>query len=122
MKVLVCGGRDFSDRPFLFAVLDRVHAKRTTTTIVEGGARGADSLARTWAESRGVSVTTVAADWERYRNRAGPVRNCKMMREEKPDFVVAFAGERGTSHMVTISKQADVPVLETWRFVRNGTV
>lgn len=116
MKVLVCGGRDFSDRSFLFAVLDRVHAKRTIAMIVEGGARGADSLARAWAESRSVPVATVAADWERYGSRAGPVRNCKMLREQKPDFVVAFAGGRGTSHMVTISKQAGVPVLESWRY------
>jgi hypothetical protein len=38
-----------------------------------------------------------------------------MLREGRPELVVAFKGGRGTAHMVTIAAAALVPVLKTWR-------
>jgi len=116
MKVLVCGGRRYTDQTFAFAVLDRVHVKRPITLIIEGGATGADRFAREWAIARGVRYQTFEANWQRYGNRAGPVRNHTMLREGKPDFVVAFAGGSGTAHMVRIAKEASTRVLETWKY------
>lgn len=116
MRVLVCGGRDFNDWTFLDRVLIAVHAKRPITTVIEGGARGADSMGRAWAERRGIAVSTFPADWELYGKRAGSVRNLKMLREGRPDLVVAFPGGRGTSHMVRSAREADVRVLEAGNY------
>lgn len=44
MRVLVCGGRDFADSEYCFAVLSKLHARRPITVIIEGGATGADRL------------------------------------------------------------------------------
>lgn len=46
MRVLVCGSRHFSDRKLLDATL----AELDITTLIEGHARGADTLAREYAE------------------------------------------------------------------------
>lgn len=116
MRVLVTGGRDFSDRNFLFKAMDFVHAKRQISTVIEGGAAGADSMSRSWAKSRDIETATYEADWELYRGRAGLVRNCKMLRDGRPRLVIAFAGGRGTAHMVRIAKEAGVGVLETWKY------
>lgn len=116
MRVLVCGGRDFTDFNTLFGVMDRITTKRPITHVIEGGATGADRLAREWATSRGIAVSTFPANWELHGKRAGPVRNCRMLREGHPDLVVAFKGGRGTAHMVRISRDAGVRVLETWKY------
>jgi len=52
------------------------------------------------------------AEWDKFGRRAGPLRNEQMLREGKPDVVVAFPGGRGTAHMVRIAKEAGIDVLE----------
>lgn len=116
MKIIVTGGRKYLDREYAFYVLDQIHNRFPVTQLVEGGATGADSSARFWAGSH-ISpelLITCEADWHRYGNHAGRVRNCQMLRKHRPDLVVAFQGNTGTRHMVRISKEAGVPVIETW--------
>lgn len=63
IRLLVCGGRDFTDRAAAFAAIDRVHAERGVALLIHGAARGADTLAGEWAEARGVPVLAFHADW-----------------------------------------------------------
>jgi hypothetical protein len=111
-RVLVCGGRDFSDRATLTAALDRLHAERGFTLVIAGGARGADTMAEEWAASRGVPCDVYMAEWERLGRKAGPIRNARMLTEGNPDLVVAFPGGRGTAHMVRIARRAGVGMVE----------
>lgn len=115
MKVLVCGGRNYDDWAFIVHVLDRLNARQPITQLIEGGASGADEFARRWARARGIEVATYTAEWDRYQGRAGLIRNAQMLREGRPELVVAFKGGRLTAHMVTIASAALVPVLKTWR-------
>ena len=110
MRIIVCGGRDFSDRDALFRVLDDLHSTHGFTLLVHGAARGADRLAGEWAEARGVTCKPMAADWQMHGLRAGPVRNREMLRTCKPEIVVAFPGGNGTDHMIDISSKAGVRV------------
>jgi len=75
-----------------------------------GMARGADMLAWQWAHDFGIPTCEFPADWDRHRRSAGTIRNEQMLREGKPDLVIAFPGGRGTAHMVRIAKAAGVPV------------
>lgn len=111
MKVLVCGGREYRDVQRTFAVLDELHRRDGITLLIEGGARGADSLARQWAVSRKVALRTVLADWARHGRAAGPLRNAAML-ALGPELVVAFPGGRGTADMVRRGRAAGVRVLE----------
>lgn len=112
MRLLACGGRTFADRDFVFATLDRVHAKQPITLLIEGGANGADSLARLWAITRKVPYQTVRADWERYGKMAGFIRNQAMLDDWKPEGCIAFPGGRGTADMVAKARAAGVTVWE----------
>ena len=109
MKILVCGGREFSDNEFVFKMLDPY--KPVITQLIEGGARGADALAATWAKTNKIDVRTFPADWDKHGKRAGPLRNIQMLEEGKPDLVVAFPGGKGTTHMVNEARKANVPVI-----------
>ena len=110
MRLLVCGGRDFADKEFVFATLDRTFAKRPITVLIHGAARGADSLAGAWAEERGIEVEAYPANWDRDGRAAGPIRNQRMLDEGRPEAIIAFPGGRGTAHMVKIAQQAGLPV------------
>jgi len=109
-KVLVCGGRYYEDRTTLYRILDEVDATYSITHLVHGGAKGADKLAGQWAAERGIMCLEVAAEWQKHGNRAGPLRNAKMLLLE-PGLVVAFPGGAGTADMVRRAKVAGVLLL-----------
>jgi hypothetical protein len=110
-RVLVCGGRDFSDKALAFRVLDGLHARQPITALIEGGARGADTIGREWAiQYRSIVVRTFPADWATHGRAAGPIRNQQMLDEGRPDLVVAFPGGKGTADMVRRAKEAGVPI------------
>lgn len=108
MRVLVCGGRTYSKRLMVFKVLDTSYV----TVLAQGGARGADALAREWALVRGVPFRQFDAEWRRYGNSAGPRRNSRMLAEFKPELCIAFAGGYGTADMVRKCRAAGIEVEE----------
>ncbi len=113
MKLLVTGGRDFNDRDFVFACLDRADAKRRIMLLVHGGATGADTLAKEWADARGVChapFTVTPEDWRTHGKAAGPLRNARMLAATAPDGAVAFPGGSGTADMIRRLEAAGVPV------------
>lgn len=107
-RVLVCGGRDYTDLNRVWDVLDEIKPSH----VIEGGARGADDLASRWAFSREVPCDTYPANWEAHGPAAGPIRNQYMLIDGKPDLVVAFPGGRGTADMVRRARKAGIPVRE----------
>lgn len=110
LRVLVCGGRGYSDQRYLNGYLDGFHNRMPIGLIIEGGASGADSLARTWAILRNIPYQTFHARWEQYGQAAGAIRNVEMLEDGKPDQVVAFPGGNGTDNMVKIAKVAVIAV------------
>lgn len=109
MKVLVCGGRDFTDATTMSRVLGSLHLQ-SFDTIIQGGAAGADRLAAQWAEKNCVSCHTFWAQWKRYGSRAGPIRNGYMLGHGEPDLVIAFPGGRGTNDMMRRALRYNVPL------------
>ena len=108
MRVIVCGGRFFNDLRRLESMLDSIFSEREVT-IITGGAPGADRMANQWARSRGHKAEVYRADWNRYGNAAGPIRNKEML-DTGVDMVIAFPGDRGTANMVKIAREAGVLV------------
>jgi hypothetical protein len=111
MRVLVCGGRDWSDR-WLYEVLDKLHKEYAFDVVIEGDAKGADRMAGYWARKRKIDNLKFPADWNKYGKAAGTIRNQQMLDEGKPDLVVAFPTDRsrGTWHMIRIAQDAGVEV------------
>jgi hypothetical protein len=97
------------------AVLDKLNDEAGVEVVIEGGAPGADRLAREWSRmvaKGGPDVETFEADWENHGSFAGPMRNARMLAEGRPDVVVAFPGGRGTADMVKKARRAGVEVIE----------
>ncbi len=108
MKILVCGGRDYANA----ARVDLVLSILGPTLLINGAARGTDTLAATWAARNNVPARHFPAAWEQHGKSAGMKRNLQMLREGKPQLVVAFPGGTGTWNMMAQSEQNGVPVLD----------
>lgn len=110
MKVVVCGGRDFSDADLMCRMLYELHGQHGFTQIMQGGAAGADAIAKEWA--RGIPELKryeCKAEWAAKGRAAGPIRNARMMKWG-PDLVVAFptAASVGTWDMIARADAAGV--------------
>lgn len=115
-KVIVCGQRDYDDRDRLYEVLDAYLARiGPKMLVINGGAPGADTLAREWAVDRKVDHLTLYAKWDLYGRSAGPIRNARMAKK-KPRRVLAFYSDytnsRGTRDMIKKAKAADIKYKE----------
>jgi hypothetical protein len=103
-ELLVCGGREYTERVFLFEKLDEFHERCPVSHLIHGGARGADTLAHQWALSREIPRITVhPAQWGRHGKRAGPIRNMAMLNSHPGVAVMAFPGGKGTQHMINLA-------------------
>jgi hypothetical protein len=111
-RVLVCGGRDYTNKELLYRKLDEAHEFSSIVCIISGMAPGADTLAAEWAKERGIELAPFPADWSKYSRAAGPIRNAKMLVEGKPDVVMAFPGDKGTKDMIKRATKAKIPVVQ----------
>lgn len=109
LKLLICGDRNWSDGNAIRDVIKQFNP----STVIEGEAKGADTLARLSAETMGIDVMRFPADWQKYGRAAGPIRNSQMLKEGNPDVVVGFHykidDSKGTKNMLTIAKRAGKP-------------
>jgi hypothetical protein len=119
MNVVVTGSRHWADILLVEIVLTGIAElcafNEDMLTVIQGGAPGADSIAKGWAE-RAIDVdsVTVPANWTEYGKAAGPIRNRKMIDEYRPDLVFAFHENlqvsRGTKDCVNYAREKGVAV------------
>jgi len=129
--VLVTGGRYFNLTNAVHEVLSKLHRTHGIAELHEGGATGADELCKLWALAHNIPVFTHEADWKVFGNRAGNMRNSRMLRTAKPDIAVKFPGGAGTEDMLAKLMAVGVDTIAgsfvpgtdeqqiTWRFL-NG--
>jgi len=116
-RVLVCGGRDFTDRDLVFKTLDAVLKKHgdTKLAIIHGACEGADLIAEEWAKSREIPYIGVPARWKKIGRPAGPERNKRMRDTTSPDACIAFNGGNGTKGMIALMREVGIePWLVGW--------
>ena len=109
VSILVCGGRDFNNISFLKSRLEDfccyIYDKfdEEVNIVIHGAAKGADTLAESWAKSKAIKYVGVPANWNEHGMSAGPIRN-KVMLDLDPDYVIGFDGGKGTANMLSIAK------------------
>lgn len=115
MKLIVAGGRDFTDSSRMDAELKNLVLNGTIpddAELVCGMARGADITAsHLWYFVYKNPIHNFPADWKAEPRRAGYIRNEEIA--EFADFLVAFwdGTSRGTKHMIETMKAKGKPVI-----------
>ena len=64
MRLIVAGGRDFSDKKLMQEALNDYTFDTTSLEIVSGTAKGADSLGAQLARANNIPVKEFPADWQ----------------------------------------------------------
>jgi len=107
MKVAVIGSRSFNDYDKMKSILDDMEI----TTIVSGGAIGADSLGAYYAKKHNIPTLIFKPDWDKHGKAAGFIRNKLIINSS--DVVVAFwDGEsKGTKHSIDIANKLSKEVI-----------
>jgi SLOG family YspA-like protein len=86
MNALVIGSSGWTDK----AAIRHALLEAGVTKIAHGGEGGAERLASEVSLELRIPCRVYSADWDRYGNAAGPIRNRKMLDAEHPDLVLAF--------------------------------
>jgi hypothetical protein len=125
-RLLVTGGRDFTLADEVHRALHPIHTRFGISVLAHGGARGLDTLAKLWALSFGIEpkdYDIAQVEWDVWGNRAGNMRNSRMLRDFKPDMGVAFPGGSGTADMTSKLLDAGIPTMVgRWTSVERNRV
>lgn len=113
-KLLIFGSRTFQDRNRLSAEVSKLIKKKgwnlKKLEIVAGGAPGADTLGKEWAQQNAIIYTEFAANWDLYGNKAGPLRNEVQGEYCAFNYAIGFwdGHSRGTAHMISVCEEKSI--------------
>ena len=112
-RVIIAGGRDFTDYNLLKQHCDYMLSKRAEVeeiVVLSGGATGADALGEQYASEHGYKILHFPADWQKYGKQAGPIRNRQMA--DNADALIAYwdGKSRGTKNMIEEAQKRGLKV------------
>ena len=110
MKLIIAGGRDFTQGYIVYKVLYGLD-NDIIDEVVCGDAKGADTLGAEWAYLHSIPVKHFPADWDKYGKAAGYIRNAEMA--EYGDILIAFwdGKSHGTMNMIKAMKLHKKPYI-----------
>lgn len=113
MRIIVTGMRDWTDWNRVWRALDVATAVcgLSNAIIIEGGAKGADEHARSWASEKMVRNITYPAEWAKHGKPAGRIRN-RLMASDGAEVCLAFWDGKspGTGDMICVAVEHGIPV------------
>ena len=110
-RIIVCGGRQYSDKSRVYQILDLLLPIKNNITIIQEDAQGADFLAKQWAADRSIKCENFPADWNKYKKAAGAIRNREMF-NSGCDLVIAFPGGSGTQNMCDYAQSKECEIIK----------
>lgn len=109
-RVCVTGGREFDNIPFTAEALALF--ERTIGPIgllAHGDARGLDRTAARLSKLALKDTRAFPADWDRYGDAAGAIRNGEMLEEFQPEVLLVFPGGTGTADCTRKARKMGIP-------------
>lgn len=113
IHLLVCGSRTITDKEWVFAQIDnylKSFPESIPITIIQGEARGVDSLAKSYAIDHNIPHDDHPADWEHLGISAGYIRNTTMVNLASHVLVLWDGFSKGTQHSINLAKKQGKPL------------
>lgn len=117
--LLIAGSRSFNNFSLLARVCDKFIQRKASNKeiiIIEGGAKGTDSLAKRYARERKYECVEFSAEWDKFGKTAGFRRN-----KEMHDYINSYPNRacicfwdgksKGTAHNFDLARKNETPLL-----------
>jgi len=102
-RLAIVGSRTMSDERFFNNIVNQwVRENGTPECIVTGCARGADALARKYADAHKIPLVVKRADWQKHGKAAGPKRNSQIVAD--CTAMIAFVGFKSVGTLDSLRK------------------
>lgn len=113
-KVMICGSRNIKDKEYIFSQLDAFTYWQLACfeylTLIEGEAKGVDTIAKEYAIQNGwEQITEYPADWDKYGKGAGFIRNEQMVKDCDECFIFWDGESKGTKHDIDLCIKYNKP-------------
>jgi hypothetical protein len=104
--VAVIGSRSFNNFDLLKATL----ANLSIDSIISGGAKGADSLAKKYASDHSIPIQEILPEYKKY-GRVAPIKRNESI-VLLSNLVIAFwdGKSKGTKYSIDFAKKKNIPV------------
>jgi hypothetical protein len=110
MKVVIAGSRRIHEQYYKELLIAVQNSGYHITEVVSGCAIGVDRMGEKFAQSMGIPVRAMPADWSRYGPSAGPIRNQKMAEYADAAIVLWDGKSTGSKNMYENMKKLNKPV------------
>lgn len=107
MRTIIAGSRDILDYKIVLKAIRKsieISGIRPTV-IISGGAKGVDRLGEKFAKEFEFPLEIYNAEWDKYGNRAGFVRNEQMALVADALIAIWDGESKGTMHMINLAKK-----------------
>lgn len=98
MKTIIAGSRTCLDYALLCDTV--IKSRFEITEVVSGKAPGADTLGEQWAVNNSIPIKEFPANWKKFGNKAGPLRNQEMADYAEALLALWDGKSHGTSDMI----------------------
>ena len=112
-RLLVCGSRTIVDKEWIFTQIESYWyfhlACYSDPIMIEGGARGVDTIAKEYALENEWEVEEYPAEWDKYGKSAGYIRNDLMVKKADEVLILWDGKSKGTKHDIDLCKKYNKP-------------
>lgn len=108
MRTIIAGSRTCID----MEELKQAHRESgfIISTILSGGAEGADILGENYAIANNVALEIYPAEWKKYAKKAGFIRNALMATKAEALIALWDGHSSGTRHMINVAKKMNLKI------------
>lgn len=105
MKLAIIGSRNIQNFDLSFVV------PTSTTEIISGGAKGVDTIARRFAETRGLKITEFLPEYSKYGKSAPIIRNKMIVNNADAILAIWDGSSRGTAFTIDLAQKQGKQVI-----------
>lgn len=105
MKLAIIGSRNIQDFDLSLVV------PTSTAEIISGGAKGVDTIARRFAEERGIKLTEFLPEYSKYGKSAPIIRNKMIVNNADVILAIWDGSSKGTAFTIDFAKKQGKQVI-----------
>lgn len=111
MRVLICAGRHYADTRLCRQALEAFQREHEVRVLIHGGNQFLGGEIEDWAREMGADIVRYPPNWQLHGKLAERLRNTFMLKDSRPDILIALPGGDDTEELVNQARQAGIPIL-----------